>query len=81
MVCLSGVFGSPPSARTYSQSVGCVANGDGQAGQEEPEPSSGIHGRSIPQNSASHFHVENEKEVRISEPFYVFLPVFMCEYS
>ncbi|XP_074439721.1 TOG array regulator of axonemal microtubules protein 1 isoform X2 [Larus michahellis] len=61
-----GVFGSPPSARTYSQSVGCVANGDGQAGQEEPEPSSGIHGRSIPQNSASHFHVENEKEIKVT---------------
>ncbi|XP_074439722.1 TOG array regulator of axonemal microtubules protein 1 isoform X3 [Larus michahellis] len=62
----AGVFGSPPSARTYSQSVGCVANGDGQAGQEEPEPSSGIHGRSIPQNSASHFHVENEKEIKVT---------------
>ncbi|XP_054055996.1 TOG array regulator of axonemal microtubules protein 1 isoform X2 [Rissa tridactyla] len=61
-----GVFGSPPSARTYSQSVGCVANGDGQAGQEEPEPSSGIHGRSVPQNSASHFHVENEKEIKVT---------------
>ncbi|XP_063189798.1 TOG array regulator of axonemal microtubules protein 1 isoform X2 [Chroicocephalus ridibundus] len=61
-----GVFGSPPSARTYSQSVGCVANGDGQAGQEEPEPSSGIHGRSVLQNSASHFHVENEKEIKVT---------------
>ncbi|KFR05859.1 Protein FAM179B, partial [Nipponia nippon] len=56
-----GVFGSPPSARTYSQSGPRVANGDGQAVKAETEPSSGICGRSIQQNSASHFHVENEK--------------------
>ncbi|KGM00339.1 Protein FAM179B, partial [Charadrius vociferus] len=59
-----GVFGSPPSARAYSQSVTCVANGDDQAGKEETEPSSGICGRSIQQNSASHFHAENEKEIK-----------------
>ncbi|XP_009471039.1 PREDICTED: protein FAM179B, partial [Nipponia nippon] len=61
-----GVFGSPPSARTYSQSGPRVANGDGQAVKAETEPSSGICGRSIQQNSASHFHVENEKEVKVA---------------
>ncbi|KAM6069182.1 TOG array regulator of axonemal microtubules protein 1 isoform 2-T2 [Theristicus caerulescens] len=60
-----GVFGSPPSARTYSQSITFVANGDGQAVEEETEPSSGICGRSIQQNSASHFRVENEKEEKM----------------
>ncbi|XP_009288193.1 PREDICTED: crescerin-1 [Aptenodytes forsteri] len=60
-----GVFGSPPSARTYSQSITCVANGDDQALKEETEPSSGISGRSVQQNSASHFHVENEKELKV----------------
>ncbi|XP_072722013.1 TOG array regulator of axonemal microtubules protein 1 isoform X1 [Ciconia boyciana] len=61
-----GVFGSPPSAGTYSQSTTCVANGDDQAVKEETEPSSGICGRSIQQNSASHFHVENEKEIKVA---------------
>ncbi|KAM6392608.1 LOW QUALITY PROTEIN: TOG array regulator of axonemal microtubules protein 1 [Pluvialis apricaria] len=61
-----GVFGSPPSARTYSQSVTCVANGGDQAGKEETEPSSSICGRSIQQNSASHFHVESEKEIKVA---------------
>lgn len=82
MICLSGVFGSPPSARTYSQSITCVANGDDQALKEETEPSSGISGRSIQQNSASHFSVENEKEVRISELFCCVTSCFyMYEYS
>ncbi|KAM6311302.1 LOW QUALITY PROTEIN: TOG array regulator of axonemal microtubules protein 1 [Aegotheles albertisi] len=61
-----GVFGSPPSARTYSQSITRVANGDDQAVREEAEPSPGICGRSIQQNSASHFHVENEREVKVA---------------
>ncbi|XP_075006759.1 TOG array regulator of axonemal microtubules protein 1 [Calonectris borealis] len=61
-----GVFGSPPSARTYSQSITCVANGDDQAVKEETEPSSGICGRSIQQNSASRFHVESEKEIKVA---------------
>ncbi|XP_068272650.1 TOG array regulator of axonemal microtubules protein 1 isoform X2 [Nyctibius grandis] len=61
-----GVFGSPPSARTRSQSMTCVANGDDQAGKEEMEPLSGIRGRSTQQNSASHFHVENEREIKVA---------------
>lgn len=82
MICLSGVFGSPPSARTHSQSLTCVANGDDQAVKEETEPSSGISGRSIQQNRASHFHVENVEEVRISELFYCRATWFcMYEYS
>uniref|UniRef100_A0A8B9NJW9 TOG array regulator of axonemal microtubules 1 n=1 Tax=Accipiter nisus TaxID=211598 RepID=A0A8B9NJW9_9AVES len=66
MICLSGVFGSPPSARTHSQSLTCVANGDDQAVKEETEPSSGISGRSIQQKSASHFHVENVEEIEVA---------------
>ncbi|KFQ71770.1 Protein FAM179B, partial [Phaethon lepturus] len=61
-----GVFGTPPSSRTYSQSIMCVANGDDPAVKEEPEPSSGICGRSIQQNSASHLHVENEREIKVA---------------
>ncbi|KAM9653305.1 TOG array regulator of axonemal microtubules protein 1 isoform 1-T1 [Morphnus guianensis] len=61
-----GVFGSPPSARTHSQSLTCVANGDDQAVKEETESSSGISGRSIQQNSASHFHVENVEEIEVA---------------
>uniref|UniRef100_A0A663DQQ4 TOG array regulator of axonemal microtubules 1 n=1 Tax=Aquila chrysaetos chrysaetos TaxID=223781 RepID=A0A663DQQ4_AQUCH len=61
-----GVFGSPPSARTHSQSLTCVANGDDQAVKEETEPSSGISGRSIQQNSASHFHVENVEKIEVA---------------
>ncbi|KFQ58591.1 Protein FAM179B, partial [Pelecanus crispus] len=60
-----GVFGSPPSARTYSQPIMCVVNGDDQAVKEETEPSPGICGRSIQQNSASNFHVENEREIKV----------------
>ncbi|KFP41485.1 Protein FAM179B, partial [Chlamydotis macqueenii] len=59
-----GVFGSPP-ARTRSQSITCIVNGDDQAVKEETEPSSGICGRSIQQNSAAHFHVENEREIKV----------------
>ncbi|XP_074005395.1 TOG array regulator of axonemal microtubules protein 1 [Numenius arquata] len=61
-----GVFGSPPLAQTYSQPAACVANGDDQGGQEEPEPSSGIRGRSVPQSSVSHFHGESEKEIKVT---------------
>ncbi|KAM6134148.1 TOG array regulator of axonemal microtubules protein 1 [Phoenicopterus ruber ruber] len=61
-----GVFGSPPSAPPYSQSLACVANGDDHAVKAETEPSSGICGSSIQQNSASHFHVENEKEIKVA---------------
>ncbi|XP_009913559.2 TOG array regulator of axonemal microtubules protein 1 isoform X1 [Haliaeetus albicilla] len=61
-----GVFGSPPSARTHNQSLTCVANGDDQAVKEETEPSSGISGRSIQQNSASHFQVENVEEIEVA---------------
>ncbi|XP_064317278.1 TOG array regulator of axonemal microtubules protein 1 [Phalacrocorax carbo] len=59
-----GVFGSPPSAQTHSQSVTCGANGDDRAVEEETEPS-GVCGRSIQQNSASHFHLENEREIKV----------------
>ncbi|XP_014792245.1 PREDICTED: protein FAM179B, partial [Calidris pugnax] len=63
-----GVFGSPPLAQAYSQPIACVANGDDQGGQEEPEPSSssGIRRRSIPQSSVSHFHGESEKEIKVT---------------
>ncbi|XP_009696337.1 PREDICTED: protein FAM179B [Cariama cristata] len=60
-----GVFGSPPSAPTNSQSITCVVNGDDQAVKEGTEPSSGICGRSIRQNSASRCHVENEQEIKV----------------
>ncbi|KFZ52967.1 Protein FAM179B, partial [Podiceps cristatus] len=61
-----GVFGSPPSARPYSQSIACVANGDDHAVPEETEPSSGICGRSNQQSGASLFHGENEKEIKVA---------------
>ncbi|KFV09624.1 Protein FAM179B, partial [Tauraco erythrolophus] len=61
-----GVFGSPPPAQSYSQPIMCVANGDDQAVEEETEPSAGICERSIQQNSASHFHVENEREIKVT---------------
>uniref|UniRef100_A0A8B9FB00 TOG array regulator of axonemal microtubules 1 n=1 Tax=Amazona collaria TaxID=241587 RepID=A0A8B9FB00_9PSIT len=43
------------------------------------ELSSGTCGRSIRKNSASHFYIENEEEVRISEPF--LLPCFLVLYE
>uniref|UniRef100_G1NM34 TOG array regulator of axonemal microtubules 1 n=1 Tax=Meleagris gallopavo TaxID=9103 RepID=G1NM34_MELGA len=64
-ICLSGVFGSPPPAQTQSQAVRCVENGDDRSVQE-PEPSPGVCGRSIQHGSTSHFHVENEKEVKVT---------------
>ncbi|XP_031458201.1 TOG array regulator of axonemal microtubules protein 1 [Phasianus colchicus] len=60
-----GVFGSPPPAQTQSQAVTCVENGDEQSVQE-PEPSQGFCGRSTQRGSTSHFHVENEKEVKVT---------------
>uniref|UniRef100_A0A8C4UMB6 TOG array regulator of axonemal microtubules 1 n=1 Tax=Falco tinnunculus TaxID=100819 RepID=A0A8C4UMB6_FALTI len=66
MICLSGVFGTPPSARAYSPSLTCVVNGDDQAVREEAVPSSGVCGRSIQQHSASHFYVENEKKIKVT---------------
>ncbi|XP_027523139.1 TOG array regulator of axonemal microtubules protein 1 [Corapipo altera] len=60
-----GVFGSPP-ARAHSQSLPCVANGDDQGVREETEPSPGIPGRSFQQNSASHFHADNDREIKVT---------------
>ncbi|NXJ65199.1 TGRM1 protein, partial [Rostratula benghalensis] len=60
VLCLSGVFGSPPSAQTPSQAVSRVLNGDDQGGQEKPEP------WSVPQSSVSHFHGESEKQVKVT---------------
>ncbi|CAN0195017.1 unnamed protein product [Bubo scandiacus] len=57
-----GVFGSPPSARTHSPCTACVANG----GEEETEPLPGSCARSTQQNSASHFHAENETELKVA---------------
>ncbi|XP_074721081.1 TOG array regulator of axonemal microtubules protein 1 [Strix uralensis] len=57
-----GVFGSPPSARTHSPCTACVANG----GEEETELSPGSCARSSQQNSASHFHAENETELKVA---------------
>ncbi|KAM6130895.1 TOG array regulator of axonemal microtubules protein 1 [Pterocles gutturalis] len=61
-----GVLGGPPSAPTCGQSTTCVANGGDHAVREETEPSSGICGRSIKQNSAYHLHVENEKGIKVT---------------
>ncbi|XP_064367861.1 TOG array regulator of axonemal microtubules protein 1 [Dromaius novaehollandiae] len=60
-----GVFGSS-SALMYSQSITCVENGDDQAVKPDAEPSSGIYGRGIRQNSASYLHVEKEKEIKVA---------------
>ncbi|XP_051628044.1 TOG array regulator of axonemal microtubules protein 1 isoform X2 [Manacus candei] len=60
-----GVFGSPP-ARAHSQSLPCVANGDDQGVREETEPSPGIPGRSFQQNSASHVHADNDREIKVT---------------
>ncbi|KFV73321.1 Protein FAM179B, partial [Struthio camelus australis] len=59
-----GVFGS--SALTYSQSITGVENGDDQAVRPDAEPSSGIYGRGIQQNSAAYLYVENEKEMKFA---------------
>ncbi|KFO10442.1 Protein FAM179B, partial [Balearica regulorum gibbericeps] len=64
-----GVFGGPPSARTYSRSLSCVANGEDQDAQEETEPSAGTCGRGIQQNRAAHLRLDREREARISERF------------
>ncbi|XP_054684962.1 TOG array regulator of axonemal microtubules protein 1 isoform X2 [Grus americana] len=61
-----GVFGSPPSARTYSQSLSCVANGEDQDAQEETEPSAGTCGRGIQQNRAAHLRVDSEREIKVA---------------
>ncbi|XP_032043729.1 TOG array regulator of axonemal microtubules protein 1 [Aythya fuligula] len=61
-----GVFGSPSSAQTHSQSIACAENGDDQSVKQETEPPSGICRRSIQQSSASHFHAENEKEIKVA---------------
>uniref|UniRef100_A0A8B9D4C7 TOG array regulator of axonemal microtubules 1 n=1 Tax=Anser brachyrhynchus TaxID=132585 RepID=A0A8B9D4C7_9AVES len=61
-----GVFGSPSSAQTHSQSITCAENGDDQSVKQETEPSSGICRRSIQHSSASHFHAENEKEIKVA---------------
>nr|XP_038035841.1 TOG array regulator of axonemal microtubules protein 1 isoform X1 [Anas platyrhynchos] len=60
-----GVFGSP-SAQTHSQSIARAENGDDQSAKQETEPPSGICRRSIQQSSASHFHAENEKEIKVA---------------
>ncbi|XP_051477505.1 TOG array regulator of axonemal microtubules protein 1 isoform X2 [Apus apus] len=54
-----GVLGSLPPA---GPSITCVANGDDQAVRKDTEPSSG---RSTQHSSVSHFHVENEGEMKI----------------
>ncbi|KAM9190351.1 TOG array regulator of axonemal microtubules protein 1 [Mergus octosetaceus] len=61
-----GVFGSPSSAQTHSQSIACAENGDDQSVKQETGPPSGICRRSIQQSSASHFHTENEKEIKVA---------------
>ncbi|KAJ7410504.1 Protein FAM179B [Pitangus sulphuratus] len=60
-----GVFGSPP-ARAHSQSMPCVANGDDRGVREDTEPSPGTLGRSLQQNSASHFHAENDRQIKVT---------------
>ncbi|XP_021257112.1 TOG array regulator of axonemal microtubules protein 1 isoform X2 [Numida meleagris] len=61
-----GVFGSPPPAQAHSQTITCVENGDDQSVQQEPEPSPGFRGISIKHGSASQFHVENEREIKVT---------------
>ncbi|XP_033917661.1 TOG array regulator of axonemal microtubules protein 1-like isoform X2 [Melopsittacus undulatus] len=56
-----GVSENPP-APAYRQSLACIANGDDQALNETSEQSSGTCRRSIQQNRASHFYIENEEE-------------------
>uniref|UniRef100_A0A8B9CZ83 TOG array regulator of axonemal microtubules 1 n=1 Tax=Anser brachyrhynchus TaxID=132585 RepID=A0A8B9CZ83_9AVES len=56
----------PSSAQTHSQSITCAENGDDQSVKQETEPSSGICRRSIQHSSASHFHAENEKEIKVA---------------
>lgn len=81
MIFLSGVSGNPP-AQAYRQSLACIANGDDQALNETSEQSSGPCGRSIQQNRASQFYIENEQEVRISELFYCLASwIYVYEYS
>ncbi|NXT51141.1 TGRM1 protein, partial [Pluvianellus socialis] len=63
---LSGVFGSPPPARVSGQSVPCAVAGEDQAGTEGTEPTAGLCGRGVRQDSASHFHLENEKEIKVA---------------
>ncbi|XP_069712854.1 TOG array regulator of axonemal microtubules protein 1 isoform X2 [Phaenicophaeus curvirostris] len=61
-----GVFESPSSVQARGQSDTCVANGDVQTVKEETEPSPGICGRSIQQNSTSHLHAESEREMKVA---------------
>ncbi|XP_065604887.1 TOG array regulator of axonemal microtubules protein 1 [Cyrtonyx montezumae] len=58
-----GVFGSSPSAQTQSQTVTCVEKGNNQCVQEL---SRGLCGRSIQHSSASHFHGENERQIKVT---------------
>ncbi|XP_030340800.1 TOG array regulator of axonemal microtubules protein 1 isoform X2 [Strigops habroptila] len=60
-----GVSGNPP-ARAYRQSLPCTVNGGDQALNEKSELSSGTCGRSIQQNRASHFYIENEEENKVT---------------
>ncbi|XP_065542720.1 TOG array regulator of axonemal microtubules protein 1 isoform X2 [Lathamus discolor] len=60
-----GVSENPP-AQVYGQSLACIANGDDQALNETSEQSSGTCGRSMQQNRASHFYIENEEENRVT---------------
>ncbi|XP_064007923.1 TOG array regulator of axonemal microtubules protein 1 isoform X3 [Pogoniulus pusillus] len=62
--CSTVVLGSPPAIQAHSQSLAHVVNGGDQAVKEKTEPSAVICGRSIQQNSASHFLVENRKEMK-----------------
>ncbi|KFQ11266.1 Protein FAM179B, partial [Leptosomus discolor] len=60
-----GVFGSAP-AGADSPSLAHIANGGDRAVREETEPSSGVCGRSTQQSSASPFHVEKERETKVT---------------
>uniref|UniRef100_A0A8B9ZGG8 TOG array regulator of axonemal microtubules 1 n=1 Tax=Anas platyrhynchos TaxID=8839 RepID=A0A8B9ZGG8_ANAPL len=73
-----GVFGSP-SAQTHSQSIARAENGDDQSAKQETEPPSGICRRSIQQSSASHFHAENEKEVRFQDWLFSYFLICCCD--
>ncbi|KFU92285.1 Protein FAM179B, partial [Chaetura pelagica] len=57
-----GVLGSLPPA---GPSITCVANGDDQPVRKDTEASSGIPGKSTQHSSVSHFHVENEREMKV----------------
>lgn len=68
MLCLAGVFGSPPGARAPAQPPVCAASG------EDPTEPAG--------SGSQQFHPENQRQVRNSAPFRCPAPwLYGCEHS